>query len=277
MIAEGLHVLLTKADALTWTNYCEIIAIFLLAIFCLLSIMKTRAASMAKGFLVLLCLIVVAVFLKLPIFIYVLERFAYLFLFVAAVIFAPELRHSLEKIGNLEFLGRRKTISSDKAGNMINAIGDAVGNLSRRKVGALICFEEKTDLLEFIETGIALDALCSSGLLINIFEKNTPLHDGAVIIRKDRVVAATCYLPLTEQYLSKTYGTRHRAALGLSEVSDALIIVVSEETGNIAVAKDGQLRQFLTPQDVMGLLVEHLYGKKNVPEINSLIGSCYEK
>jgi len=128
--------------------------------------------------------------------------------------------------------------------------------LAKTKTGALIALERETKLTEWDRTGILLDAIVTNQLLINIFEHNTPLHDGAVIIRENRISSATCYLPLTEsQTLSKELGTRHRAALGLSEVSDALVVVVSEETGTIAMAKEGNLTRNLSPEALKKLLV----------------------
>lgn len=277
MATARMQAIMNNFNALDPINYVEIAVLAIAAVIFYRMIARTRAVNMAKGIMVLAAVFVVAFFLRLQIITYVLERSLYLVGFALVVLFAPELRHALPRIGTLGWGGKKNILSRNDIEEMLNAVADAVGNLSRRRVGALICFEKSTDLQVYVDKGIMLDALCSSGLLINIFEKNTPLHDGAVIIREKRVVAATCYLPLTEQYLSKKYGTRHRAAMGLSEESDALVVVVSEETGNITCARNGKFLQFLTPEDVMALMVEHLYGKENSPRLNGMVSACFDK
>lgn len=277
MTTGRMQAILNNFNALDPINYVEIAVLAVVVLMFYRMIARTRAVNMARGIIVLAIVFAVAFFLRLQIITYVLECSLYLMGFALVVLFAPELRHALERIGTLGLEAKKNDLTGTDVGEMLNAVADAVGNLSHRRVGALICFEKNTDLQEYVDSGIMLDALCSSGLLINIFEKNTPLHDGAVIIRKKRVVAATCYLPLTEQYLSKKYGTRHRAALGLSEESDALVVAVSEETGNITCARNGKFLQYLTPEDVMALMVEHLYGKENSPRLNGMVSACFEK
>lgn len=277
MLTEDLFEFLSRANALSLTKYAEITVLFLAVVVVYFLTAKTKARNVVKGILGLIVLWLLSMVSHMYLTSYFLERLLYLAIFIVVVVFAPELRHSLERVVTTGFGGQKSAMTRSDVGEMLNAVADAVGNLSRRRVGALICFEKATDLQQYVNSGIMLDALCSSGLLINIFEKNTPLHDGAVIVRNNRVTAATCYLPLTEQYLSKSFGTRHRAALGLSEESDALIVVVSEETGNIACARDGKLLQFLTPEDVMALMVEHLYGKENSPRLNRMVSDCFEK
>ena len=167
-------------------------------------------------------------------------------LLAVVVIFQPELRHALENLGGKKFFGNLFTIGrseevkfSDKT---IDELVKACFAMGKVKTGALIVIEDSIRLDEYIRTGIDVDGLLTSQLLINIFEKNTPLHDGAVIVRGDRVVSATCYLPLSDSLrLSKDLGTRHRAAVGISEVSDSLTIVVSEETGKVSVAMKGDI------------------------------------
>jgi len=139
--------------------------------------------------------------------------------------------------------------------DMLNAVTNATEIMSRRKIGALMVFERETGLEERIETGVPIDGLISDSLLLNIFEPDTPLHDGAVVIRGNRIVAASCLLPLTEaRNLSQELGTRHRSAIGISEQSDALVLVVSEETGTISLARNGELHRYLTGEDIKSLL-----------------------
>ena len=139
--------------------------------------------------------------------------------------------------------------------DMLNAVTNATEIMSRRKIGALMVFERETGLEERIETGVPIDGLISDSLLLNIFEPDTPLHDGAVVIRGNRIVAASCLLPLTEaRNLSQELGTRHRSAIGISEQSDALVLVVSEEPGTISLARNGELHRYLTGEDIKSLL-----------------------
>jgi len=167
-------------------------------------------------------------------------------LIALVIIFQPELRNALENIGGKNILGSilvfNKTAEEKFSNHTIDELIKAVFAMGKVKTGALIVIEDEIVLDEYIRTGIDVDAIVSSQLLINIFEKNTPLHDGAIILRGDRVVSATCYLPLSDSLsLSKELGTRHRAAVGISEVSDSLTIVVSEETGRVSVAYRGEI------------------------------------
>ncbi|MCC8017600.1 MAG: diadenylate cyclase CdaA, partial [Lachnospiraceae bacterium] len=164
------------------------------------------------------------------------------------IIFQPELRNALESLGKRNFLGRLFNFDFSRDSSMrfsertISEIAKASYEMGKAKTGALIVIERRERLNEYIRTGISLDSLISSQLLINIFEHNTPLHDGAVIVREDRIVSATCYLPLSDNLdLSKDLGTRHRAALGISEASDSITVVVSEETGSVSLAIEGTL------------------------------------
>jgi diadenylate cyclase len=167
-------------------------------------------------------------------------------LIALVIIFQPELRNALENIGGKNILGKvfmfNKAVEEKFSNHTIDELIKAAFAMGKVKTGALIVIEDEIVLDQYIRTGIDVDALVSSQLLINIFEKNTPLHDGAIILRGDRVVSATCYLPLSDSLsLSKELGTRHRAAIGVSEVSDSLTIVVSEETGRVSVAYRGEI------------------------------------
>ena len=174
----------------------------------------------------------------------------------AVVVFQPELRRALEKLGEKKFLSSIVPFETNKESSRfsedtMDSIIDAAYNMGRVKTGALIVVEQAIHLTEYESTGIKMDCLVSMQVLMNIFEHNTPLHDGAIIIRGDRIVSATCYLPLSDNMgLSKELGTRHRAAVGMSEVSDALIIVVSEENGKVSVAQGGVLDRAVTREEL---------------------------
>ena len=177
------------------------------------------------------------------------------------IIFQPELRRALEKLGEKKFLSAVRSLDVRNKDNSkfsektVDGIVEAVFDMGAVKTGALIVVEQEIMLSEYERTGIELDCLVSKQILINIFEHNTPLHDGAIIIRGDRIVSATCYLPLSDSLsISKELGTRHRAAIGMSEVSDALVIVVSEETGRISVVSDGNLVRNVDPAYLKGRL-----------------------
>lgn len=210
------------------------------------SIQGTRATTLVKGLAVIFASSVVARALNLRTVSWLLDQATTIVLVALPVVFYPELRRGLEQIGRgqlFTWLGNRNQETSDLA---LEQIVEAVVRLSARKTGALIVLERQTRLHEFIETGVRLDALVSTELLMNIFEPNSPLHDGAVIISHGRLASAASVLPLTDSHLSGGLGTRHRAAVGMSEQTDALIIIVSEETGTISLAIDGRLRRYLT-------------------------------
>ena len=178
------------------------------------------------------------------------------------IVFQPELRKALEQLGRQNIISSVFSFDSAKesearfSDKTVNELIKAVFEMAKVKTGALIVIEKKTPLNEYERTGITLDSVITSQLLINIFEKNTPLHDGAVIIRGDRIVSATCYLPLSDNlFLSKELGTRHRAAVGISEVTDSLTIVVSEETGAVSVAMEGDIKRNLNQDDLRAQLV----------------------
>ena len=201
---------------------------------------NTKAFQLLKGLAVLLIVMLLSTIFDLYTTSYLLNTLLVSGIVVLAVIFQPELRRGLAHIGRIKFnfMFKDKAVDSGVVKEIVNALIE----LSKRKVGALIVIERETRLDEYLPTGTPVDAQVTSALIQNIFEPNTPLHDGAVIIRGDRVVAATCYLPLSDNLsLSKELGTRHRAAVGISEVSDSMTIVVSEETGEISVAYGGTL------------------------------------
>ena len=245
-----------KDKYLTWVDLpvitvidiVEIIIITFLFYTVLVWIKSTRAWMLFKGLMVILLFVLVAAVFQMSTILWIAEKTLNVGVIALVIIFQPELRRALEQLGRKKFLKGVAAIDFGKdqieviSEKAINELVRACFEMGRVKTGALIVIEDSVILSEYERTGIAIDALLSNQLLLNIFEKNTPLHDGAIIVRSNRVVSATCYLPLSDNMeLSKELGTRHRAAVGISEVSDSLTIVVSEETGGVSVAKEGRL------------------------------------
>ena len=208
-----------------------------------------------RGILIVALFILVAAFFKMYTILWIAQNSLPVMATAVVIIFQPELRRALEKLGEKQFVPNM--VALDKRGKdnvrfsqkTIDGIVEASFAMGAVKTGALIVVEQAIMLTEYESTGIALDCIVSPQVLINIFEHNTPLHDGAIIVRGDRIVSATCYLPLSDNMgISKELGTRHRAAVGMSEVSDALIVTVSEETGYVSVAMGGQLVRNVTPE-----------------------------
>ena len=211
-------------------------------------IKNTRAWTLLKGIIVLLACYVIAYILGMNVIVWIFERTISIGITALMIVFQPELRRALEELGQKNIVSTLIPFDDTRNQNerfserSINEIVKATVEMAKVKTGALIIIEKDIDLSEYERTGIELDSTISSQLLINIFEHNTPLHDGAVIIRGDRIVSATCYLPLSDNMgLSKELGTRHRAGVGISDVTDSLTIIVSEETGRISVAVGGKL------------------------------------
>ena len=212
----------------------------------LMLIRETRAEQLIKGLIILLVMLKLSEWAKLYVVHYILMNTMTLGVVALLIVFQPELRRALEYIGRSKFLSKSMETTDEGFNSMLSNLVNAVISLSREKIGALIVIERETGLNEIIQTGVKIDGQVSSGLLINVFIPNTPLHDGAVIIRRDRLMAAGCFLPLSEaQNISKELGTRHRAAIGIAEQSDAIVIIVSEETGTISVAMNGKLTRHL--------------------------------
>ncbi len=211
---------------------------------------QTRAEQLLKGILVFFLVYFVANLLHLNALKWIVSIVTVNFLVVVVVLFQPELRAIFEKLGRsgISSLVSSKTSDEDQATQeTIDSVCDAVAIMHKNKTGALIIFERTTHLNEIVETGTVVDAKCSANLLNNIFFKNSPLHDGAVIVRDNRICAASCILPLSQNPdIDSQLGTRHRASIGVSEISDAVVVVVSEETGNISVATAGKLRRNFT-------------------------------
>ncbi len=210
-------------------------------------IRETRAQQLIKGILVLLIATQMSDWLQLHVINWILRNTMTVGVIALLIVFQPELRRALEYIGRTKFLTKSiADIEHEEINRLVEEVGEATGSLSRQKIGALIVIEKETGLNEVIETGTRISGAVSRALLINIFIPNTPLHDGAVVIRKNKVMAAGCFLPLTDNpTINKELGTRHRAGLGVTEKSDAIVVIVSEETGAISVAENGKLTRFL--------------------------------
>ncbi|MCR5280002.1 MAG: diadenylate cyclase CdaA [Lachnospiraceae bacterium] len=237
-----------NVPSIAWTDVVEIIVIAYLVYEILLWFNKTRAWALLKGLFVIFTFLLIAELLDMTTILWIAGKLFTIAATVLVVVFQPELRKALEQLGRRNFLFSVIPFdnSKDAAGRFsdrtINEIIRACNDMARVKTGALIVVEQNDSLADIERTGIAIDGVVTSQLLINIFEHNTPLHDGAVVVRGDRVTAATCYLPLSENLtLSKDLGTRHRAGVGISESTDSLTIIVSEETGRISIAYEGEL------------------------------------
>jgi len=241
----------------------EVLCLTFIIYHVILWIRNTRAWVLFKGLFVFLLVYLVANMLELDVILWIFTKTINVGITALLIIFQPELRRVLEQ------LGRKNIVSSisffDEQGDKNERFSDktmehiisATFDLAREKTGALIVIEKEITLNEYERTGIAIDSAISSQLLINIFEHNTPLHDGAVLIRGDRIVAATCYLPLSDNIrLSKELGTRHRAGIGISEVSDSLTIIVSEETGKVSIAEAGRITRGIDGETLKKVLLE---------------------
>ena len=231
----------------TITDVLEIAIIAFAFYHIILWIKDTRAWVLLKGMVILGIIFLVALVLEMNVVLWVFQNAMVVGIMALVVIFQPELRNALEQLGRKKILSSL-TFDNQKSKNerysaaSIEAVIKAVYDMARVKTGALIVVEKEIQCREYERTGIPIGAKISSQLLVNIFEHNTPLHDGAIIIRGDRIVSATCYLPLSDSMrLSKALGTRHRAGVGLSEVADSLVIIVSEETGAVSLAIGGEL------------------------------------
>lgn len=244
------------------TDIIEIIIIAYLAYHVMIWIKNTKAWLLLKGILVLGGFIVLAAVFKMNTVLWLAKNSISVLATAAVIVFQPELRRALEKLGQRDFISNIFSFDKNRyeerfQEKTIDAIVSACYSMGAVKTGALIVMERDIVLSEYAHTGIELDCLVSEQMLINIFEHNTPLHDGAVIVRGDRIVAATCYLPLSENMgLSKQLGTRHRAAVGMSEASDAFVICVSEETGSVSYASAGNIVRGVTEDELREKLVQ---------------------
>lgn len=230
------------------TDVLEILILAYLVYHVINYIKRTRAWVLVKGLIVISLLWVMATILELNVLRYIISNTLNVGILAVIIVFQPEFRKALEQLGqknivkSINFFDDTRGEDDHLSNKDMDEIIDATFQLSKTKTGALVVIQRDTPLYEYESTGIAIDAKISSQLIINMFEHNTPLHDGATIVKGNRITAATCYLPLSDNNkLSKDLGTRHRAGIGVSEVTDALVLIVSEETGKVSIATNGQL------------------------------------
>lgn len=230
-------------------------------------IKETRAEQLLKGIVLIVVLIPISELLNLTMLNWILQRTITIGVLSIIIIFQPEIRRALEKLGRTAFIENHVLENVEETEKIIDQVVNCAESLSETRTGALIILEQETGLEDIIATGTRIDAIVSSALLENIFVVNTPLHDGATIIRNGRIIAAGCFLPLTANNdLNKKLGTRHRAGIGISENSDALVIIVSEETGNISLAINGKLTRNYNKEKLKALLmriIKNRYNKKS--------------
>ncbi|WP_295729659.1 diadenylate cyclase CdaA [uncultured Limosilactobacillus sp.] len=255
----------TIATLLTWRNLInliDILVIWFLIYELIMLIRGTRAIQLFKGILVILFIKLVSWYIGLSTVSWLMDQVINWGVIAIVVIFQPEIRRGLEHLGRGTLFARNRT-ANEQEKEMIKQLDQAIQYMSKRRIGALISIQMDTGLEEYIETGIPMDADITGALLINTFIPNTPLHDGAVIIKDNRIAVAAAYLPLSDSKLiPKELGTRHRAAVGISEVTDALTIVISEETGEVSITKDNELLRNMSQKDYLKFMRAHLYKKE---------------
>ncbi len=264
------HLYWMSLPSIGFSDVLEIIIISVIVYQVLKWVQLTRAWTLFKGIIILLLFALVASILQLNTISWLLSNSLGVGITAAIIIFQPELRRALEQLGrkkifsNLLSFGEYEEKDFFLTDRIVNEIVRAAYEMGAVKTGALMVIEQTVALGEYVRTGITIDGIVSSQLLVNIFEHNTPLHDGAVIIRGGRIISATCYLPLTDSLdIGKELGTRHRAAVGISEVSDSLTIIVSEETGAVSLAKDGRLYRDLEKKELLDKIQELKAGESN--------------
>lgn len=247
--------------SITPTDVLEIAIIAFFVYQILLWIKNSKAWFLLKGIFVILVFVMIAILLEMNTILWIFKSILNIGIIAIVIVFQPELRRALEQLGRKRFISSLFAFDNSRSGEerfsdkTVSEIVKASYDMGKVKTGALIVIEKELSLAEYERTGIGVDGLVSSQLLINIFEHNTPLHDGAVIIRGNRIVSATCYLPLSDNMeLSKALGTRHRAGVGISEVTDSITVIVSEETGRVSVANLGKLYVNLEPDELKGML-----------------------
>ncbi len=248
-----------------WRDVFDILLVAVLLYKLYMMIKDTRALTLLKGLVVLLVATLVSKWLGLNVINWLLQKSMTVVMVALPIVFQPELRRALEQLGRGRLFGRSAFLNEEEAQRLLDETVKAVAMLAKNKIGALLVFEREMRLNDYVDTGIKVDGIVSSEFLTNIFIPNSPLHDGAVIVRGNRVTAAGCILPLTDDMtLGKELGTRHRAAIGISEQTDAIIVVVSEETGIISVAQGGHLTRYVEPARLKDFL-RPLYYSKSTP------------
>ena len=263
-----------------WRNLVDILILTVLIYNVIKLVMHTRANSLFKGIVVILLMAWISDALQISALNWLLQQLISMGVLVLVVVFQPELRRALDQIGRSKWT--RQVFSSSKKQHSaqteqhVSEIVRALNNMSRKKIGALIVFERSTGLGDVIESGTVVDAEISDPLIENIFEPNTPLHDGAMIIRDERIVAAACILQLSDNYtISRELGTRHRAAIGITESTDAVSLIVSEETGIISMARDGKLTRYLDAKSLTILLTELFSPERR--QVSTLMSTVSER
>lgn len=247
------------------SNIVDIALVWFVIYKLIMLIRGTKAVQLLKGITVIIVVRILSSLLRLHTLEWLMDQALTWGFLAIIIIFQPELRRALEQIGRGSLFSRSGMQEETEKESVVNAIVKATEYMAKRRIGALISTERETGMGDYIETGIFMDAQASSELLINIFIPNTPLHDGAVIMQGDKIKAAACYLPLSESaFISKELGTRHRAALGISEVTDSLTIIVSEETGQISLTKNGELHRDLKADRLRELLMQELSTNEKV-------------
>ncbi|MBN8194177.1 diadenylate cyclase CdaA [Bacillus sp. NTK074B] len=245
------------------SDIVDILVVWFVIYKLIMLIKGTKAVQLLKGIFVIIIVRGLSSIFGLDTLGWMMEQALTWGFLAIIIIFQPELRRALEQLGRGRLFSRTGLQEEEEQEQMIESMTKAVSYMAKRRIGALLTLERETGMSDYIETGIPLNAKITSQLLINIFIPNTPLHDGAVIIQKNQIAAAACYLPLSESpFISKELGTRHRAALGVSEVTDSITIVVSEETGAISITKNGELHRDLSLERFREILTLELIGDK---------------
>lgn len=259
-----------------WNTYVDIGIIAIIIYKAMNLIKETRAEQLIKGIAMLIIATKLSEVLGFHAVYWLLKNAMTVGVIAILIIFQPELRRALEHLGRGTFFVKGELLEQE-IDSMLDEINIAVTHLSKNRIGAIIVLEQETGLNEYIETGTKLDSTVTNELLVNLFVPNTPLHDGAVIIRRNRITAAGCFLPLTQsQNLSKELGTRHRAAIGVTEISDSLVIIVSEETGVISFAKMGRLSRYLDTKSLKEIIKNGYKAKEGKASIWTKRGSRNE-
>ncbi|GEN48064.1 diadenylate cyclase CdaA [Ligilactobacillus pobuzihii] len=254
------------SNLITWRNLTDLLDILVVwyVFYKLMMLVRgTKAVQLFKGVVIIVLIKVLSAWLGLHTVSWIMDQIINWGVIGIIVVFQPEIRRGLEHLGRGSIFGSNRSQNEDEK-KLVAALDKAIQYMSKRRIGALISIQMNTGLEDYIETGINLDAEVTGELLINIFIPNTPLHDGAVIIRNNKVAVAAAYLPLSESNLiPKELGTRHRAAVGISEVTDALTIVVSEETGGVTITKNSELIRDLSREDYLKFLKNELIPKED--------------
>ena len=270
------------SNLFTWNNFSialDILIIWYLVYRLIMLIRGTKAVKLAKGIVFIFIVRIIAGLLQLHAVTYIVDQIVSWAVIGIIVIFQPEIRRGLERLGRTPIFSGRGESAHAKSVKMVQELDKAIQYMSKRRIGALITIQQDTGLDDYIETGIKLDADITGELLINIFIPNTPLHDGAVIINNNRIAVAAAYLPLSDSsMIPKRLGTRHRAAVGISEVTDAVTIVVSEETGGVTITKNGRFLLDLTREEYLKYLNAQLVPKeeKKIPWIRRVINKVWK-